>query len=131
RRVPGTTASGGADITLFPEALIRAVETTTGGASAAYGTDAVAGVVNFTLDTRFTGLEVAAQAGITSRGDGGNQEVSAAFGTPFANGGGHLPLPGESARQSGIDNYRGRGCTRDGARSAAAQPLIRIASRPP
>ena len=109
RRVPGTTASGGADITLFPEALIRAVETTTGGASAAYGTDAVAGVVNFTLDTRFTGLEVAAQAGITSRGDGGNQEVSAAFGTPFANGRGHLLLSGEYARQSGIDNYRGRG----------------------
>src|SRR5690606_24611786 len=90
RRVPGTTASGGADINLFPEALIRAVETTTGGASAAYGTDAVAGVVNFTLDTQFTGLELSAQGGITSRGDGDNQEASITFGETFAGGRGHF-----------------------------------------
>lgn len=108
RRVPGTTASGGSDINLFPEALVRTVETTTGGASAAYGTDAVAGVVNFILDTRFTGLEISAQSGITSRRDGGNQEISAAFGTPFASGRGHLLVSAEYARQSGIDNYRGR-----------------------
>ncbi|KHL25478.1 hypothetical protein PK98_01940 [Croceibacterium mercuriale] len=108
RRVPATTASGGADISLFPESLIRAVETTTGGASAAYGTDAVAGVVNFILDTDFTGLELQAQSGITSRRDGQNQELSAAFGTPFADGRGHLLLGGEYARQSGIDNYRKR-----------------------
>lgn len=108
RRVPATTANGGADITLFPESLIRAVETTTGGASAAYGTDAVAGVVNFILDTDFTGLELQAQSGLTSRRDGDNQELSAAFGTPFGDGRGHLLLGGEYARQSGIDNYHKR-----------------------
>lgn len=108
RRVPGTTASGGADINLFPEALIRSVETTTGGASAAYGTDAVAGVVNFILDTKFTGLEVSAQGGLTSRQDGGNQELSAAFGTGFAGGRGHILASAEYARQSAIDTYRGR-----------------------
>lgn len=108
RRVPGTTASGGADINLFPEALVRAVETTTGGASAAYGTDAVAGVVNFLLDTRFTGLELSAQSGITSRKDGDNQELSAAFGTGFAGGRGHILASAEYARQSAIDTYRGR-----------------------
>jgi len=108
RRVPGTTASGGADINLFPEALIRSVETTTGGASAAYGTDAVAGVVNFILDTQFTGLEISGQSGITSRKDGSNQELSAAFGTPFAQGRGHVIVSAEYARQSGIHSYQGR-----------------------
>src|SRR5690606_38349600 len=98
RRVPGTPASGGADITLFPEALIRAVETTTGGAAAADGPDAVAGVVHVTLAGRFTGREVAAQAGVPSRGDGGNQDVPAACGTAFANGRGDLLLSGEYAR---------------------------------
>lgn len=108
RRVPGTTASGGADINLFPEALISAVETTTGGASAAYGTDAVAGVVNFVLDTRFDGFEVSAQSGITSRADGANREVSAAFGTPFAGGRGHLLASAEYATQAAIENFSKR-----------------------
>lgn len=108
RRVPGTTASGGADINLFPEALIRAVETTTGGASAAYGTDAVAGVVNFILDTQFTGLEISGQSGLTSRGDSSNQEISATIGTPFAQGRGHFIASAEYGRQSGIDTYNGR-----------------------
>ena len=61
RRMPSTSAFGGVDINLFPEAMLSSVETTTGGASAAYGSDAVAGVVNFILDTDFTGLEVSAQ----------------------------------------------------------------------
>lgn len=108
RRLPPTTAAGGADISLFPEALIKGVETTTGGASAAYGTDAVAGVVNFTLDTQFTGLKLAGQAGITSRGDGGNQELSAAYGQSFADGRGHILAGIGYAKQQAIRNYRGR-----------------------
>lgn len=108
RRVPATTAAGGADVSLFPEALIKGVETTTGGASAAYGTDAVAGVVNFTLDTQFTGLKLAGEAGITSRGDGANQELSAAYGQSFAGGRGHILAGAGFARQQAIRNYRGR-----------------------
>lgn len=108
RRVPATTAAGGADVSLFPEALIKGVETTTGGASAAYGTDAVAGVVNFTLDTQFTGLKLAGQAGITSRGDGANQELSAAYGQSFAGGRGHILAGASFGRQQAIRNYRGR-----------------------
>ena len=108
RRVPSTSAFGGVDINLFPEAMIASVETTTGGASAAYGTDAVAGVVNFTLNTDFTGLEVSAQGGITDRGDGENYELSAAYGMPFAGGRGHLLISGEYYDQQGIHSYGGR-----------------------
>ncbi len=108
RRVPSTSAFGGVDINLFPEAMLQSVETTTGGASAAYGSDAVAGVVNFTLDTNFTGLELSAQGGVTDRGDGENYELSAAFGTEFAGGRGHFLASGEYYNQQGIFDYSGR-----------------------
>ncbi|MCB2067845.1 MAG: TonB-dependent receptor plug domain-containing protein, partial [Erythrobacter sp.] len=108
RRMPSTSAFGGVDINLFPEAMIQSVETTTGGASAAYGSDAVAGVVNFILDTNFTGLSVDAQAGITSREDGENYELSAAWGADFAGGRGHFQVSGEYYDQQGIHNYSGR-----------------------
>ena len=108
RRVPSTSAFGGVDINLFPEAMIASVETTTGGASAAYGTDAVAGVVNFVLDTNFSGIEVSGQIGVTDRGDGRNYEVSAAYGTSFAGGRGHFLVSTEYYEQNGIHNYRER-----------------------
>ena len=71
RRLAPTTAFGGADINLIPAAMLKGVENVTGGASAAYGTDAVAGVTNFLLDTEFTGLEVELQGGITRGGGSG------------------------------------------------------------
>jgi outer membrane receptor protein involved in Fe transport len=108
RRVPSTSAFGGVDINLFPEAMIASVETTTGGASAAYGTDAVAGVVNFIIDTDYTGLELSAQGGITDRGDGENYELSAAYGTSFADGRGHFLASAEYYDQRGIFNYEDR-----------------------
>lgn len=108
RRMASATAFGGVDINMFPEAMIRAVETTTGGASAAYGSDAVAGVVNFILDTGFSGLEVSVQGGITDRNDGENYELSAAYGTEFGGGRGHFLLSGEYAKQEGVHDYSGR-----------------------
>ena len=54
RRVVPSNRLGAVDVNLFPEAMIERVEVVTGGASAAYGTDAVAGVVNFILDTDST-----------------------------------------------------------------------------
>ncbi len=108
RRVPSTSAFGGVDINLFPEAMISSVETTTGGASAAYGTDAVAGVVNFILNTKYTGLQVNLEAGVTSRDDGQNVKGSIAYGRDFAGGRGHILASAEYYNQDGIDNYRKR-----------------------
>src|SRR5690606_21293401 len=53
RRMPPASIFGGPDINTFPDQLLRRIETVTGGASAAYGTDAVSGVVNYILDTEF------------------------------------------------------------------------------
>src|SRR3546814_464082 len=57
RRVVAGTDQGATDINTLPQSLVSRVEVVTGGASAAYGSDAVAGVVNFILDTEFEGLK--------------------------------------------------------------------------
>lgn len=89
RRVVPSNRLGAVDINLFPEAMLERVEVVTGGASAAYGTDAVAGVVNFILKKDFEGFDVHAQAGATERSDGENREFSFAYGTPLGENG-HL-----------------------------------------
>jgi iron complex outermembrane receptor protein len=86
RRVVPSNRFGTVDVALFPEDLLRSVETVTGGASASYGTDAVAGVVNFILDTDYVGLKTHVQAGGTERRDGHTYELGAAFGYEFDNG---------------------------------------------
>lgn len=70
RRAPGSSPVGSVDTNTIPQALVTRVEVVTGGASAAYGSDAVAGVVNFILDTRFQGFKLASSIGLTERGDG-------------------------------------------------------------
>src|SRR5690606_21200203 len=68
---------------LFPEALVQRVEVVTGGASAAYGADALSGVVNFILDTRFEGFDTKIQGGETRYGDGDSWEASFTGGLPL------------------------------------------------
>jgi iron complex outermembrane receptor protein len=90
RRVSSTTPLGGVDTGVFPVSLIKNVTVVTGGASAAYGSDAVAGVVNITLDNKFEGFKANIQAGTTAHMD--NQELNGgvAFGFGFAGGKGHF-----------------------------------------
>ncbi|WP_133162110.1 TonB-dependent receptor plug domain-containing protein [Hyphococcus luteus] len=107
RRMISSTAFGGVDINAFPEAMISRVETVTGGASAAYGTDAVAGVTNFILDTDFTGGQAHAQWGSTTRGDSDNYEISASFGADVGDRG-HILVSGELFAQDGVFSYEDR-----------------------
>jgi outer membrane receptor protein involved in Fe transport len=80
RRLVSSNRFGTVDVNSLPEMLLQNVETVTGGASASYGTDAVAGVVNFRLDTKFEGVKLRAQMGQTTRQDGDNHEVGIAIG---------------------------------------------------
>jgi outer membrane receptor protein involved in Fe transport len=77
RRVVASTRKGTLDVNLMPDSLVKSVEVVTGGASAAYGSDAVSGVVNFILDTKFTGFKSDIQGGVTELGD--NKNYSASF----------------------------------------------------
>ena len=102
RRSVGSTITGLVDINTFPQALVKSVEIVTGGASAAYGSDAVAGVVNYVLDKKYEGFKVNADTGITDKGDGFNYSFNAAIGKSFAGGRGHILLSGEYAHKDGI-----------------------------
>ena len=102
RRSVGSTITGLVDINTFPQSLIKNVEIVTGGASAAYGSDAVAGVVNYVLDKKYTGFKMNADVGITDRGDGFNYSFSGAAGMDFAGGRGHVLVAGEYAHKDGI-----------------------------
>jgi outer membrane receptor for ferrienterochelin and colicin len=57
RRVVGSGLLPAVDVNMLPQNLVKRIDVVTGGASAAYGSDAVAGVVNFILDTDFQGLK--------------------------------------------------------------------------
>jgi outer membrane receptor protein involved in Fe transport len=107
RRVVPATGLGSVDINILPSALIQRIETVTGGASAAYGTDAVAGAVNFILDTKYDGWQVSAQAGITSRGDHDNYQISGAWGTDLGESV-HLLVSGEYYHADRIVSFEGR-----------------------
>ena len=102
RRTVASTVQGYVDVNTFPQQLVSRIEVVTGGASAAYGSDAVAGVVNFVLDKRYTGLKLNANTGITDEGDGFTYQFSGAAGMPFAGGLGHILLSGEISRRDGI-----------------------------
>jgi outer membrane receptor protein involved in Fe transport len=104
RRVVPSNRFGTVDVSAFPEELISRVETVTGGASASYGTDAVAGVVNFILDTEFNGFKLHSQAGSTMEGDGENFEVGAAFGTDIGERG-HIIVSAEGYSADAIDTF--------------------------
>lgn len=101
-RVPPTEYTGTIDTNVLPQMLMQRVEVVTGGASAGYGSDAVAGVVNFVLDKKFTGIKGVAQAGVSQRGDTQNQRVGLAGGWNFAGGNGHILLSGEYANSDGL-----------------------------
>lgn len=82
-RVIPADAGGATNIDNFPTALMRRVDVITGGASAAYGADALAGVVNFVLDREFEGLKTRVSTGINEYGDGENYSFSVAGGKAF------------------------------------------------
>lgn len=102
RRVVSTNLTGSVDLNLLPAGIVQRVEVVTGGASAAYGSDAVAGVVNFILNKEFTGVRGEINAGVAEAGD--NQEIRATLsgGTTFAQGRGHVLLSGEYFSNKGI-----------------------------
>ncbi|MDR2212248.1 MAG: TonB-dependent receptor plug domain-containing protein [Pseudomonadales bacterium] len=67
---------------LFPTALLQRVDVVTGGATAAYGADALAGVTNFILNRQFEGFKADFRTGVNEYGDGGNYTASFAGGFP-------------------------------------------------
>jgi len=101
-------ATGQVDLNQIPTILIDRAEIVTGGASAQWGSDAVAGVVNLILKDRFSGLQLEAQGGLAEAGDYEEFRLGGLGGTDFAGGRGHIVIAGEFVRNYGADDYYSR-----------------------
>lgn len=111
-RIPPNRAEGLVDTNLLPQLLVDRVEIVTGGASAVYGSDAVAGVVNFIVNNRFKGLKGTIQAGITDRSDARNYRLGLAGGVSLLDDRLHVVASAERYENDGIQSMcdRALGC---------------------
>jgi iron complex outermembrane receptor protein len=101
RRFAPSTSVGTVDLNLIPTLLINRAEVVTGGASAAYGSDAVSGVINIILADHLEGVKTNLQFGISDRGDGKDYVAQFAAGTSFAGGRGHIVFGAEYDKDEG------------------------------
>lgn len=100
RRLPAANSDGSVDINAIPTALIESAEIITGGASAVYGSDAVAGVVNIRMKRKFDGVELDAQYGVSGKGDAKDYKISLAAGGTFADDRGSSVFSAEYANRN-------------------------------
>ena len=117
QRLPPTSYDGTTDTNIIPQALIQRVEIVTGGASAAYGSDAVSGVINFILNTKFNGAKGQIQYGKTEYGDAPTLKGNFAFG---ANIGDRLHVLGS------YDHYETTGIIGNGSRPLGRPGWMRV-----
>jgi outer membrane receptor protein involved in Fe transport len=90
------------DTNSIPAAALESVEIITGGASAVYGADALAGVTNFKLRSNFQGIELNARSGITEEGDGAEHSISMLLGSSLADGRGNAMLGVEWSKRQEV-----------------------------
>ncbi|MBC2670307.1 TonB-dependent receptor domain-containing protein [Novosphingobium piscinae] len=108
RRFVPSTSRASVDLALVPSAIIARSEIVTGGASAAYGSDAVAGVINLVTDTNLKGWRGQIQRGIAQAGDNDSFNASLAGGTAFADGRGKVIAAAEYEENGGQGDYYSR-----------------------
>ena len=102
RRAQPANASLVIDVNTIPSAAIENVEIITGGASAVYGPDAMAGVVNFQLKKNYQGLDVNMQTGISQEGDGSDSRFSVLAGMNSENGRGNIMVGMDWTKRDGV-----------------------------
>jgi outer membrane receptor protein involved in Fe transport len=89
RVVSSSSQADVVDLNIIPSNLLQRMDVVTGGASATYGSGAVAGVVNLVLNNRLTGFNLDMDYGVNEAGDGGSPHISASGGLPLFEGRGH------------------------------------------
>ena len=90
------------DLNTIPAFLLDSVDVVTGGASAVYGSDALAGVTNFHLRNDLNGMLAGGQYSITEEGDGARYNAYAALGADFGDGRGNVTVFGEYYKRGSI-----------------------------
>ena len=122
RRLMPSTPDGAIDLNTIPMGMIENVEVITGGASAAYGSDAVAGVANFKLRQKFQGVEVDVEHGASTRNDGAQSQVSILAGAKLDDDKGHILIDLEYGKRDAVSGAD---------RPFFTQPTVRFLGRPP
>ena len=102
QRVVASNYNGVVDVSEMPQMLVSRVDVVTGGASASWGSDAVAGVVNFVTEKKFEGFKSNAMTGLSTYGDMGTATFQVAAGTSFAGGRAHFEVSGEYSYNAGL-----------------------------
>lgn len=102
RRYVSYDSSQIVDLNTIPAGLIDRVDIVTGGRSAVYGSDAVAGVINFLMKQDFSGVQANAGYRVTGAGDGGTFNTNVLLGTNFGDGRGNITLYGDYSERKGI-----------------------------
>lgn len=103
RRVVGSLAgSATVDLNVIPTQFVERIDILTGGASSLYGSDAIAGVVNFVYKTDFEGIEANAQYGITEHGDDARYQANVTVGSNVANGDGNIMVHFGYSNEEGL-----------------------------
>lgn len=98
RHVTSIPGSYSVDTNTIPPELLERVDVVTGGNSAVYGSDAIAGVVNFVLKKNFDGLRISGQGGASYLGDRGSYYGAITYGRNFAEGRGNIAVSAEYSR---------------------------------
>jgi outer membrane receptor protein involved in Fe transport len=115
RRYIPAENTGIADLATIPDMLVESIEIVTGGASAVYGSDAIAGAVNFRLRDDFEGFEMRYQNGETSEGDGETERLDFLLGAGSEDGRSNVTM---------AVSWSERGSVMGDARDFSAIPLI-------
>ena len=105
RRLQNANMSGFSDISMIPSSLLDRIDIVTGGASAIYGSGAIAGVVNFIHNKHVDGLRLKSQFGISKYGDAEQYSMSGAYGSSFANGKGNFSFYAEYSNRGSYTEY--------------------------
>ena len=108
RRVAPSALTGNVDFNLLPTGIVQNVDIVTGGASSAWGSDAVAGVVNVVLDKRFSGFKSEVAYGMNDHGDGEQFKGNLTFGSDFADDRGHFLITAEHSELKDAGNAGSR-----------------------
>ncbi len=103
RRIVFSDASSpGVDLNMIPSLMVERVETVAGGASAVYGSEAIAGVVNLIMKKEFEGFQFETQVGTSEEGDGETFRISGMYGTKLLDDRLNLLVGGEVSRQEPV-----------------------------
>ncbi|MEL7028426.1 MAG: TonB-dependent receptor [Pseudomonadota bacterium] len=103
RRYVASDEFGRVDINAIPAPLVERIDVASGGASAVYGSDAVAGAVDFRLDTDFDGVRLGGRFGMSDEGDGEEGSAHLIVGERFANGRGGVLLFAEHYKRGRVE----------------------------